>query len=260
MSAPAFAWAMNRARELKLPTSNRMLLIALADRANGECFCYPSQETLAGDTGLSSRQVRDLAPALERVGLIRIEKRGRLLYYHINRPNGMHQEQTNKSRNPVPLSETTTPEPASAIIPEPSSAIPPQTPEPASGNGAVNTGTRTPQYRNSATILPEPSSDKPYLREPRETKKEPSRSPPTGAGGRRADGTNPRALGTNPRATEDNPRKTGTNPRSSRNTFHDKARELDRQIAAAGLTIDASPGEVVEFNQFLGQRRAIAHG
>ena len=225
MSAPAFVWAMSRARELKLPVSKRMLLIALADRANGECLCYPSQETLAGDTGLSSRQVRDLAPALESLGLIRIEKKGRLLYYHLNRSsNTAHQTTTNKHRNPVPPSEPQTP--------EPSSAIPPQTPEPASGNGSVNTGNWTPQYRKPEPSIPEASSDKP-LREPREPKKEPPRGPPVNGGAAR---------------------------RGARNAFHDKAREMDQQIAAMDLTIDASPGEVVEFNQFLGQRRSIAYG
>ena len=60
-------------------------------------------------------------------------------------------------------------------------------------------------------MLRAPASPLPY----QSIKKEPSPTPPTAVGGRRADGTNPRVLGTNPRAAGDNPRKNGTNPRQA---------------------------------------------
>lgn len=166
MSVSAFVWAMARARELRLPVGERMLLIALADRANGHCYCYPGQETLADDTGLSSRQVRTLAPTLEGHGLIRIEKRGRVLYYHILRGNS------------TAIPEVTsaiagqTPEQASAIAPSKPEVTSGITPETISGNGR-DTGSPGPEYRK-----PLPTN----LREPRKkvSKEEPPLGPPQG--------------------------------------------------------------------------------
>jgi hypothetical protein len=158
MSIPAFAWAMAKGRELQLATGLRMLLIAITDRANGTRACYAGQECLAKDTGLTSRSIRDLAPQLEQLGLIRMERRGKLIYYHVLRPgvagNG-HQTaeaSSGKHRKPVPPS---TPEANSGKHRQ-------SVPVSAAGNGA-DTGSETPQHRKSASKIPEATSDKPYL-------------------------------------------------------------------------------------------------
>lgn len=85
--APHFAWAMDIGRELKLPTSERIVLMVLAERANGSRECWPSLPKIADDTGLSPRTVHTAVHKLEDRGLIRIENRGRgSLHYRILRP------------------------------------------------------------------------------------------------------------------------------------------------------------------------------
>ena len=55
MSTPHIAWAF---AQRELTASQRLVLIALAERANGERTCFPSFETLAGDCELSERAVK----------------------------------------------------------------------------------------------------------------------------------------------------------------------------------------------------------
>ncbi len=85
MSAPNFAWAIDQGRIRKLVPSDRLVLIALANRANGLGYCWPGRPTLAGDTGLSARTVHTSAYRLQAEGLIRMELRGRCTYYFILR-------------------------------------------------------------------------------------------------------------------------------------------------------------------------------
>ena len=181
MSVTATTWAIEQGRRLKLPVSERMLLIAISERTNGVGFCWPGQKTLADDTGLSARWVQDLAPALERRGLIRIEKVGRSLRYYLVRPNGAY--------DPAPI-----PEPASTIKPEPTSGLavtPYQSPEPSSAlipepssAVAVNTGTLHHGYRNPVPLIPEPSSTEPKKepskKENQERKEDPPNPPQAG--------------------------------------------------------------------------------
>lgn len=86
MSAPAFAWALEEGRVRKLPTSDRMVLVYLADKANGILKAWPSQATIADNTGLTDRAVRISTGRLEVAGLIRIETRGKSRLYHVLRP------------------------------------------------------------------------------------------------------------------------------------------------------------------------------
>jgi DNA-binding transcriptional ArsR family regulator len=85
MSIPAFAWALAEGYRLRLPTSERMVLIYLANMANGSQECWPGQETIVAWTGLSERQVRISLHALERLGLVSSERRGKSRLYRINR-------------------------------------------------------------------------------------------------------------------------------------------------------------------------------
>jgi hypothetical protein len=56
---------------VKLSSDARHLLVMVADRTRAEQpWCYPSQEVLAEDTGLSSRTVRRKLVELEALGLI----------------------------------------------------------------------------------------------------------------------------------------------------------------------------------------------
>jgi hypothetical protein len=86
MSAPHFRWAMDQGRERSLPPSERLVLMVLAERANGARLCWPSYRQIAADTGLSQRTCQSAAHRLEAIGLIRRELRGRLMHYHILRP------------------------------------------------------------------------------------------------------------------------------------------------------------------------------
>ena len=183
MSAPAFAWAMEQGRRLKLPVAERMLLIAIAERFNPTVgYAFPGQETLAADTGLTARTVRDLAPQLAKRGLIRIEKVGRTLHYHIIRANGLDPEPAEhrkpvpvsaaENRKPVPVS-TSTPEIASAITPEASSSMAPGKPEASSGIQA-DTGNSPLEYRK-----PVPTNLS-INQEREERKKEPPKPPASG--------------------------------------------------------------------------------
>ena len=75
MSTANLTWAFRQGAHQKLPTGTRMLLLVLANRANGELFCFPSLSQLAEDTGLSERGVRNALRQLERACLIRTEHR-----------------------------------------------------------------------------------------------------------------------------------------------------------------------------------------
>jgi hypothetical protein len=54
---PNIAWAFWHARELKLDPRERLILMAIAERADADGYCAPTQSTLAEDTGLSARTV-----------------------------------------------------------------------------------------------------------------------------------------------------------------------------------------------------------
>ena len=244
MSFLAMAWAMQQGRECKLPTGERMLLVALANAHNGTTGrCDPGQAVLHDDTGLTERHIRDLAVSLVERGLLQMKKVGRALHYRL-------------MMDGAPRHETKTPEASSYDIPEISSPVVDTTPEPSSGNGRDDTGTQTPRYRNSVPKTPELSSAQPRIEPGREPKE-----PPVGPHGvgtaRRADGTNPRAVGTNPRANGANPRVGGNNPRAKgtnpryRNGFH---------VVDGGI-IDATAEEIADFQDFRSNlRRRIANG
>jgi hypothetical protein len=86
MSIPAFAWAIEQGHAHNLLPSDRLVLIYLADKANGVRVCWPGQETIVKYTGLALRTVRAALPRLAKAKLIQLEERsGRATVYHILR-------------------------------------------------------------------------------------------------------------------------------------------------------------------------------
>lgn len=88
MSCLLMVWAL---RQRGLSASERVVLIYLADKANGSLFCWPSIETICEATELSDKTVRRAVRRLAELRLIRIEARRRHTHhYHILRPtNGL---------------------------------------------------------------------------------------------------------------------------------------------------------------------------
>ena len=87
MSAPAFAWAMEQGASLRLSPAERLVLLYLADKANGSRVCWPGQETIERFTGLALKTIRAAIAKLVEVSLIAVEKRpGIVTRYHILRP------------------------------------------------------------------------------------------------------------------------------------------------------------------------------
>ena len=66
MSVKAISWAIER----DLRPGPKLVLIVLANFADAEGFCYPSQATLARITSQTERSVRTHLAALEHAGLI----------------------------------------------------------------------------------------------------------------------------------------------------------------------------------------------
>ena len=86
MSIPAFGWALEQGARLKLQPSDRLVLIYLADQANGALVCRPGQPAVERFTGLAPNTVMLALKRLEAAQLIRAEASpGRATKYHILR-------------------------------------------------------------------------------------------------------------------------------------------------------------------------------
>lgn len=72
MSHEATNWAF---KQRGLKPAARVVLLYLADRHNPDFGCFPSQAQLAHDCELSRRSVNDQLDELERIGLIRRQRR-----------------------------------------------------------------------------------------------------------------------------------------------------------------------------------------
>lgn len=71
MSFEAMRWATAQ----QAPTHAKMLLLALANKANGQNKCWPSMASLARETGMSRRHVIRSINKLVGLGLIEREHR-----------------------------------------------------------------------------------------------------------------------------------------------------------------------------------------
>lgn len=72
MSVQALTWAF---KQPITPAGLKFVLVALANYASEDGYCYPSQHTLSELTGQSERAVRGHLATLERRGFIRREQR-----------------------------------------------------------------------------------------------------------------------------------------------------------------------------------------
>lgn len=80
MSVKVMNWVFSGSRSRK---SGRLLMLALADRANDEgTDAWPSEKTLAAKVGVDERTVRRQLRALQRLGELRYEQRPGLTNYY----------------------------------------------------------------------------------------------------------------------------------------------------------------------------------
>ena len=88
MSIPAFGWALARGVEHKLLPSDRLVLIYLADQANGARVCWPGQSMIERYTGLKNNTVRAAVNRLASLQLIRADMTpGKVTRYTVLRPD-----------------------------------------------------------------------------------------------------------------------------------------------------------------------------
>lgn len=76
MSVKAVAWAFEQHNE-NMIAAEKLTLIALADRADEDGNCWPGKQDLAKRTSQSARTVQRHLGKLERLGLLRVERRKR---------------------------------------------------------------------------------------------------------------------------------------------------------------------------------------
>ena len=62
-------------RQVKNPSA-KLILIALARYANKQGVCWPSIETLSGDTGISERQIMRIIKDLEATAIVAVHRAG----------------------------------------------------------------------------------------------------------------------------------------------------------------------------------------
>ncbi len=145
-------------------STQKLVLLALADNANDDGSCYPSMALLARKTCLSDRAVRGTMRDLETAQLVRSEARpGTSTLYRLMVP----------PRNEVPPSSGAPLRAVTPVTPEAGSALPSEeTPERGAGEG----GTTFPPPRNVVPPTPERGSGDPGTSF-RLTTNEPSKEP-----------------------------------------------------------------------------------
>jgi biotin operon repressor len=110
-----------RAKELNLAPSKRLVLVCLFRYLGDKDYCFPSQQSIAEDTGLTERTVRTLLKELAKNGVIEIttrqttgRKHGNHTYeyrfkipHNDNQTGNLKQNQTGNPRQPNRKSTTT---------------------------------------------------------------------------------------------------------------------------------------------------------
>ena len=156
MSVPAFAWALERGRTLDLSPACRLVLIYLADMANGERVCWPGQETIADFTGLAVRTVRTAIHGLAELQLIRVDaKPGFAARFHILRPDTPANSAEVKASHPGRMSRAT---PANGAD-HPRQNVP------------THPGTSLQEGRHITTVTPANGADDPSITQVRDPKR-----------------------------------------------------------------------------------------
>ena len=156
MSVPAFAWALERGRTLDLSPACRLVLIYLADMANGERVCWPGQQTIADFTGLAVRTVRSAIHGLAELQLIRVDaKPGFAARFHILRPDTPANGAEVKAAHPGKMSRAT---PANGAD-HPRQNVP------------THPGTSLQEGRHITTVTPANGADDPSITQVRDPKR-----------------------------------------------------------------------------------------
>ena len=71
--------------EMELPSSEKLVLLALAYRTDAKGFCFPSVPNISKITGLNVKTVRAVLSKLEKLGLLSIDMRpGKATIYTVN--------------------------------------------------------------------------------------------------------------------------------------------------------------------------------
>ncbi|MCK4705866.1 MAG: helix-turn-helix domain-containing protein [Gammaproteobacteria bacterium] len=145
LEATRLAW------KLKLKSSQKLVILSLADRADSNNFCFPSIVRLTKDTCLNRKTVLEAIRILEELGHIKIEKGlGKVNKYILS------------LENPVPK---TTPVPKSELVPK---TVLPPVPDlvlPSTKNGTPTSpknGTLTYQYNLSNNQSVELTNDEAF--------------------------------------------------------------------------------------------------
>jgi hypothetical protein len=108
--------ATKAAWKLKLKSSQKLVILSLADRADSNNFCFPSIVRLSKDTCLNRKTVLEAIRILEDLGYITIEKGlGKVNKYILNLENPVPKV------TPVPKTE---PVPKSVLPPVPETVLP----------------------------------------------------------------------------------------------------------------------------------------
>ena len=110
LEATKLAW------KLKLKSSQKLVILSLADRADSNNFCFPSIVRLTKDTCLNRKTVLEAIRILQELGYIEIEKGlGKVNKYILSLENPV------PKLTPVPKTE---PVPKTVLPPVPDSALP----------------------------------------------------------------------------------------------------------------------------------------
>jgi hypothetical protein len=108
--------ATKSAWKLKLKSSQKLVILSLADRADSNNFCFPSIARLTKDTCLNRKTVLEAIRILQELGYIEIEKGlGKVNKYILNLENPVPE------LTPVPETE---PVPKTVLLPVPETALP----------------------------------------------------------------------------------------------------------------------------------------
>jgi DNA-binding transcriptional MocR family regulator len=108
--------ATKSAWKLKLKSSQKLVILSLADRADSNNFCFPSIARLTKDTCLNRKTVLEAIRILQELGYIEIEKGlGKVNKYILNL------EKAVPELTPVPETE---PVPKTVLLPVPETVLP----------------------------------------------------------------------------------------------------------------------------------------
>lgn len=96
--------------EMELPSSEKLVLLALAYRTDAKGFCFPSVPNISKITGLNVKTVRAVLSKLEKLGLLSIDMRpGKATIYTVNpSQNWVHPKTGVPKNNPTQKGVDTT--------------------------------------------------------------------------------------------------------------------------------------------------------